>query len=133
MTGLRWACACIAMLLALQIAPTDVALAAGAEEEIREKLQQTVSLEFECEPLRNVLKFIAEFSEIDFQVDMNKLKKLAKKKCQGRNMRRKAVYVTVNVKDVTLESALNKILSKHGLRFYVKGESIFVSGGKKKR
>jgi type II secretory pathway component GspD/PulD (secretin) len=130
MFRLRWACAFIAILLAVQFAPAKVGLATEKEEEIRQKLQRTVSLEFECEPLPDVLKFIAGFSGIDFQVDTNALKGLGKKECKGKRRQQKTIFVTVNVKDVTLESALNQILTRHGLGFHIGGGSVYVSSRK---
>ena len=133
MFRLRWACVSIAILLVVQFAPAKVALATEAENEIREKLQQHVSFEFECEPLGNVLKFIAEITGINFQVDTNALKELGKKTCKNRRMKTNTIFVTVNVEDVTLESALSHILSKHGLGFYIEGDNIFVTSMEKVR
>ncbi len=133
MFRLRWACAFIAILLVVQFAPAKVALATEEEEEIRGKLQQHVSFEFECEPLGNVLKFIAEITGINFQVDTNALKELGKKTCKNIRMKENTIFVTVNVEDVTLESALSHILSKHGLGFYIEGDNIFVTSMEKVR
>ncbi len=100
----------------------------GEKEAIVKELSQPVAFQFECESLRGVLKFLTEITGINILVDEEIFKEFGEEKdCYGTKVDRKEIFVTINVSDLPLESALNGMLRQHGLGFSIERDFIYVS------
>ncbi len=100
----------------------------GSREAILKELSQPVAFEFECEPLRGVLKFLTEITGINILVDEEIFEEFGKEEdCYGTKVDRKEIFVTIHVSELPLESALNGMLRQHGLGFSIERDFIYVS------
>jgi type II secretory pathway component GspD/PulD (secretin)/Tfp pilus assembly protein PilF len=100
----------------------------GAREAILKELSQPVAFEFECESLREVLKFLTEITGINILVDEQIFEQFGKDvDCYGTEVDRKEIFVTIHVSELPLESALNGMLRQHGLGFSIERDFIYVS------
>ncbi|RJP72078.1 MAG: tetratricopeptide repeat protein [Candidatus Abyssobacteria bacterium SURF_17] len=100
----------------------------GAREAIMKELSQPVAFDFECEPLRGVIKFLIEITGINILVDEEVFEQYGKlEDCYGNKVERKEIFVTINVSELPLESALNGMLRQHGLGFSIERDFIYVS------
>ncbi|GAB4343696.1 MAG: hypothetical protein Kow0099_22410 [Candidatus Abyssubacteria bacterium] len=100
----------------------------GAREAILKELSQPVAFEFECESLREVLKFLTEITGINILVDEQIFEQFGVTvDCYGTEVDRKEIFVTIHVSELPLESALNGMLRQHGLGFSIERDFIYVS------
>lgn len=100
----------------------------GKREAILKELAQPVAFEFECEPLRGVLKFLTEITGINILTDEEIFEEFGKKEdCYGNKVERNEIFVTIHVSELPLESALNGMLRQHGLGFSIERDFIYVS------
>jgi type II secretory pathway component GspD/PulD (secretin) len=100
----------------------------GAREAILKELSQPVAFEFECEPLRGVLKFLTEITGINILTDEAIFEEFGKTEdCYGTEVDRNEIFVTIHVSELPLESALNGMLRQHGLGFSIERDFIYVS------
>ena len=96
-----------------------------AELEIRTALAEKVNLEFNDTPLTAVMTFIHDKYHLQFQFDTAGLAYTN----QGQTVKidPAKLPVTINLKNVTLRSALNLILSPHNLAWTIKDEVLLVT------
>jgi len=100
----------------------------GAREAIMKELSQPVAFEFECEPLRDVLRFLTTITGINILIDEDIFVKFgAKKDCYNNKVDRSEIFVTIHVSELPLESALNGMLRQHGLGFSIERDFIYIS------
>lgn len=100
----------------------------GAREAIMKELSQPVAFEFECEPLRDVLRFLTTITGINILIDEEIFEKFGENKdCYNKKVERKEIFVTIHVSELPLESALNGMLRQHGLGFSIERDFIYIS------
>ena len=98
------------------------------EDQIRKKLLQSVAFEFDCEPLRDVLNFLRTVTGLKILVDEDIFEELGEDEdCYGNPVERKELFITVNVNELPLESALSGMLGQHGLGFSLEPDYIYIS------
>ncbi len=100
----------------------------GAREAIMKELSQPVAFEFECEPLRDVLRFLTTITGINILIDEEIFTKFGQTKdCYNKKVERREIFVTIHVSELPLESALNGMLRQHGLGFSIERDFIYIS------
>ena len=100
----------------------------GTREAILKELSQPVAFEFECEPLRDVLRFLTTITGINILVDEDIFEKYGKlTDCYNNKTDRKEIFVTIHVSELPLESALNGMFRQHGLGFSIERDFIYIS------
>jgi len=108
--------------------PTGILVQLGEKQAIVKELSQPVAFEFECEPLRGVLKFLTEITGINILVDEAIFEEFGSEEdCYKNKVDRKEIFVTIHVSELPLESALNGMLRQHGLGFSIERDFIYVS------
>ena len=100
----------------------------GAREAIMKELTQPVAFEFECEPLRDVLRFLTTITGINILVDEEIFERFGMfEDCYGNEVDREEIFITIHVSELPLESALNGMLRQHGLGFSIERDFIYIS------
>jgi type II secretory pathway component GspD/PulD (secretin) len=100
----------------------------GAREAIMKELSQPVAFEFECEPLRDVLRFLTTITGINILIDEEIFNLYGSyRDCYDNTVDRLEIFVTIHVSDLPLESALNGMLRQHGLGFSIERDFIYIS------
>jgi tetratricopeptide (TPR) repeat protein len=87
------------------------------EARVREAMNKRVSFDFVETPLQDVLSFLGSFADVGIILDQDAIK--------GQNPQ-----VTLRVKDMRLETAMNWICKLTGLRYTLKNEALFISNSK---
>jgi len=119
---LKYACADSDPQASADVAPADT------EEEILERLLQSVGFELECEPLREVFTFLTCVTGIDFLVDEGVFEQFGKKEdCFGKPLERNEIFINMRVKELPLETVLGAMLRQRGLAFSIEGDHIYVA------
>jgi type II secretory pathway component GspD/PulD (secretin) len=97
-------------------------------EEIMKELLQPVAFEFECEPLRDVLRFLTTITGINILVDEEIFERFGYyEDCYGNEVDRAEIFITIHVSELPLESALNGMFRQHGLGFSIERNFIYIS------
>jgi type II secretory pathway component GspD/PulD (secretin) len=97
-------------------------------EEIMKELLQPVAFEFECEPLRDVLRFLTTITGINILVDEEIFERFGMfEDCYGNEVDREEIFITIHVSELPLESALNGMFRQHGLGFSIERNFIYIS------
>jgi type II secretory pathway component GspD/PulD (secretin) len=97
-------------------------------EEILKELSQPVAFEFECEPLRDVVRFLTSITGINILTDEEIFEKFGEMvDCYGNEVDREEIFITIHVSELPLESALNGMLRQHGLGFLIERYFIYIS------
>jgi len=100
----------------------------GTREAILKELSQPVAFEFECEPLRDVLRFLTSITGINILVDEEVFEKFGvEEDCYGNEVDRNEIFITIHVSELPLESALNGMFRQHGLGFLIERDFIYIS------
>ncbi len=99
-----------------------------ASEAILKELSQPVAFEFECEPLRDVLRFLTSITGINILIDEEVFEKFGEETdCYNNEVDRKEIFITIHVSELPLESALNGMFRQHGLGFSIERDFIYIS------
>ena len=98
--------------------PVANALSASTsnEEAIKRALNEKTSLEFQGVPLNDALEFIADKHHIMIQIDNSAFKAVG--------MDPTTLPITLSVKDISLRSALNLLLSQYDISSVIKDEML---------
>ncbi len=100
----------------------------GTREAILKELSQPVAFEFECEPLRDVLRFLTSITGINILIDEEVFEKFGvEEDCYGNEVDRNEIFITIHVSELPLESALNGMFRQHGLGFLIERDFIYIS------
>jgi hypothetical protein len=121
------ACCCLTAFSGIQAAdniPSNNTLAGPPpamtnEQVIRRALIEPTSLDFQGASLTDVMNYIAENQHIQFLFDNNALKEAG--------IDPTTTLVTFSIKNITLRSALNFILTPHGLTSMIKDEVLLIT------
>jgi hypothetical protein len=98
---------------------TSLLAANSSEQVIKHSLNDKTSFDFQGVPLRDVMQFIADKHHILIQIDNSALK--------GAQIDPSATQITMAVKDISLRSALNLLLSQYDLAFVIKDEVLLLT------
>lgn len=100
----------------------------GAREAIMKELTQPVAFEFECEPLRDVLRFLTTITGINILIDEEVFRRFGTlDDCYGNEVDREEIFITIHVSELPLESALNGMFRQHGLGFSIERDFLYIS------
>jgi len=73
----------------------------GTREAILKELSQPVAFEFECEPLRDVLRFLTSITGINILVDEEVFEKFGvEEDCYGNEVDRNEIFITIHVSEL---------------------------------
>ncbi len=100
----------------------------GSKEQIMKELTQPVAFEFECEPLRDVLRFLTTITGINILIDEEVFVRFGLlEDCYGNEVEREEIFITIHVSELPLQSALNGMFRQHGLGFTIERDFIYIS------
>ncbi|MBR5314898.1 MAG: SUMF1/EgtB/PvdO family nonheme iron enzyme, partial [Clostridia bacterium] len=89
------------------------------EEQLMQLLKKNVSFNFADEPLPDVINRVNQMYKIDIQIDHSALK--------DEMISPEDLLVNINISDVSLRSALNRMLSKWDMTFVIADECILIT------
>lgn len=95
-----------------------VSMMSQIERRIRATLDEETSIEFIESPLEDICDYLADFHEIAIQIDSRALEEAG----LGPDM-----PITGNLRRVSLRSALNLVLTQHGLAWSIRDESVLIT------
>ncbi len=99
--------------------PTTVEIGGRNEKRIVEALKQATQFEFVETPLRDVVDYIKDLHHIEIQLD-NKAMRQA-------GIDASSSQVTINLKGVSLQSALRRLLRQLDLDYVIRDEVLFIT------
>ncbi len=102
----------------------DLTVPTRAEQRIREKLGDPVTLEFAETPLGDVVDFLRDYTQVNFVLDKLGIEE------QGVTS---DTPVTIHVEQITTKSALRLLLGQHNLAYQIKDDTLVITSPRQAR
>ena len=101
----------------------------GNKDPLLKALSEPAQFYFECEPLRDVLKFVTTITGVEIRVDEKIYEQLGRNEdCWGNAFDRREIFVDLSMaKELPLEVTLDALLKQYGLGFSVEGDYLYIS------